>query len=400
MTREHRHAAISLACISVLHGSNHGYSIFLSALNEELRGFFEGASIAGITALKTTYLAVYAASNLVVGALASRISARWSLAIGALVNALPVAAFMLLGPGDLAYLHLLWALAAVGAGTYHPVANLLVTRMYPERKGWVLGITGIGASAGFTGGPLLTGFLARSLGLSWQSIAVAVACTGLAVAATTALLVRDVEDEAAAPAAAAANPAGARWSAGAIVAVGCVILAAGLREISTWGVMDVSDFYLTSAFGGRVETAWYLALFFAPGVLVQPLSGWLSDRVGRRLLAAAAFVTHAAGVAAIAFTPPAVLFMPYLVLGLGQAASVPAVEALVADYTSAGNRGFVFGILVTFGLGMGALGPLVAGLLVDALGGGISAFRVCLLLLAAATLAGAGVLLFSGARRR
>ena len=77
----HRSVLISLVVISAIHGINHTFSIFLSPLNEEIRLFFGATSISAITAFKTTYLFVYAMSNLVTGLLANRLSARLVLSV-------------------------------------------------------------------------------------------------------------------------------------------------------------------------------------------------------------------------------------------------------------------------------------------------------------------------------
>lgn len=393
---------LSLACVTVLHGINHSYSIVLSPLNTELQSFFGAADISAVTMLKTTYLAVYAASNLVFGFLTRRFSARRMLAFGAFLNAGAVASFALVGRDDLPWMHLLWALAAVGGGAYHPVANVLITRLYPGRKGWALGITGIGASAGFTFGPALTGVLTKGFGLTWQGVAVGIAVAGFGVALATLFTVTDLPRlEGLGP-----EPSREKRPRGeAPLRPGCavftaflvlVVLAAGLREVSTWSVMDIADFYLAKAFSGEAATSWYLMLMFAPGMLVQPLAGMLSDRTGRRRLAAAALALHALGAVSIGLVSRSFLFAPFLLMGIGQAASVPTIEAVVADHTTARNRGLVFGCLVTAGLGLGAMGPLFSGLLIDGLGKTLFAYRLNLFLLFCVTLAGAVFMTLSG----
>lgn len=396
-----RRAAVSLACVAVLHGINHSYSIILGPLNEELRAYFGTDAISAITSLTTTYLAVYAASNLLFGFLSRRFSARRLLVFGALLNAAAVASFARVGPAHIRYMHLLWAVAGIGGGVYHPVANALVTRLYSDRKGWALGITGIGASMGFTFGPALTGLLSKTLGWTWQEICAAVALLGVLSAAAALSLIGDLppldDTETQAGREASSGETGVGPPVALLAAMlAPVVLAAGLREVSTWSVKDLSDFYLTKAFAGRVETAWYLFLLFLPGIVIQPLAGAVSDRVGRRALATAALALHAFGTVLIGLVPQHLLFLSFLVLGVGQAASVPTIEAIVADHTTARNRGVVFGFLVTAGLGMGALGPLLTGLLVDGLGKTLFAYRLSLFLLFCATMLGAVVLLVSG----
>jgi len=398
MTAEKRAAALSLAFITMLHGMNHTYSIFLSPLNEQMRQFFGENSISAITSFKTTYLVVYAMSNLVFGILANRMSTRWALGLGAFLNAFAVLAYTLIGPKGIVYMHVLWAVGGIGGGTYHPLANVLVTRLYTTRKGWALGITGMGASMGFTFGPLTTWFLSSTLHLQWQQVATVFGLLGLLAGLAVLLMVGKVPDynPAAQPAAATTGPKAPVSYGGALaIFVGFVILAVGLREISYWSILDVSDFYLTTAYGGMASTAFYLTLLSVPGILIQPMAGWISDKVGRNRMAAIALALHGISTALIVLSPHSLLFGVYILLGIGQAASVPTIEAMVADFTTPKNRGLVFGILVTSGLGLGALGPLLSGLLIDGLGGTLPAYQTCLYLLACLTGAAAVLMAFS-----
>ena len=140
----YKSALLSLIITGCIHGMIHTLSIFLSPLNVEVARYFNLESIAGVTAFKTSYLLMYALSNLVFGALTNRISARFALGIGTIVNGAAIMAFRLVSPDGIVFMHLLWILAAVGGGVYHPVANVFITRLYPQRKGWALGVTGMG----------------------------------------------------------------------------------------------------------------------------------------------------------------------------------------------------------------------------------------------------------------
>jgi MFS family permease len=399
MTAERRSAALTLAFITMLHGMNHTYSIFLSPLNEQMRQFFGENSISAITSFKTTYLFIYAMSNLVFGIFANRMSTRWALSLGAFLNAFAVLAYTLIGPKGIAYMHILWAIGGIGGGTYHPLANLLVTRLYTTRKGWALGITGMGASMGFTFGPLTTWFLSGTLHLHWQQVATVFGLLGLLAGLAVLLMVGKVPDynpSVSQPVAATTGPkAPVSYGSALAIFVGFVILAVGMREICYWSILDVSDFYLNKAYGGMLSTAFYLTLLSVPGILIQPMAGAISDRVGRNRMAAIALALHGFSVALIVLSPHSTLFLAYILLGIGQAASVPTIEALIADFTTPKNRGLVFGVLVTSGLGLGALGPLLSGLLIDGLGGTLAAYQTCLYMLACLTGVAAILMAFS-----
>ncbi len=408
-----RRAFLILVIMSVIHGMIHTYSIFLSPLNEEMRRFFQADTVSAITSFKTTYLIIYALSNLLFGVLTNRISARLTLTIGMTVNGIAIAAFGLIPPDQIGLMHLLWALAALGGGTYHPVANVLITRLYPIRKGWALGITGIGSGAGFAFGPVFTGLLTGLLGFSWQEVAFTFGLAGLVAALSVLIAVRDLPSASAAavpvPApSAAAEPAGPAAPLRTSVAsrppipgtamglfMFFIVTAVATREIAMWSAIDVADFYLTASRGMTGRTAWYLFLMYIPAMIIQPLAGTLSDTLGRRTLAVAAFGIHSLSFFLIIWLPGGLLFLPFLIMGVGQNASVPVVEALVGDVTTPRNRGFYYGIYVTSVMGLGALGPLLSGLLIDGLGGTREAYRICLTILGILPLIGAFMMLFT-----
>jgi MFS family permease len=388
----------SIVAIAAVHGLVHAFSIFLSPLNDEIRRYFLADSVATITAFKSTYLITYAASNLFFGFMTNRISARRTLSVGLAVNGVAIVCFAFVPPSGVGLMHALWLLAAVGGGVYHPVANVLITRLFPEGKGRVIGFTGTGAAVGFALGPLLTTGLTAAFGLDWQTIALIFGLFGVLASIWVYATVQDAEraipqQACAARAAGAAGAAGAaptpaataglKAIAGVLIAV---ILISGVREMAMWSVLDISDFFLLGLLEGPGYTGFYLFLLYLPGIIVQPLAGGLSDAIGRRWLATAAFVIYGGSVAAVGVLPPAIVFLAYLGMGVGQAASIPTIEAFVADVAGPELRGAAYGVFFTAGIALGALGPAGAGLMVDTLGGGLDAFRLVFALLGGAVL--------------
>ncbi len=401
--RKNGYSLASLAVASVLHGMIHTLSLFLSPLNAEIARYFGFASISSVTSFKTSYLFVYAASNLVFGALAHRVSARRTLAFGMALNAAAVLAFGFVPKDGSLWMYALWMAAAVGGGVYHPVANAYVTRVFSERKGWALGMTGMGAGIGFAFGPFATGFLSGGLGLDWRQVSLVFGALGLACAAAAFIV---LEEERGGPneaprVSAAADP---RPSArGNLLGLplpiwgflAFITLVAGSRDFAMWCILDVSDFYLKTLFGGTANTAWYLFVLYLPGILFQPMGGILSDRIGRKRLTFVSLAVYGSGIASLALLPPALLPLSYCLMGAGQSASTPVVDALVADYAAPRLRGLIFGVYITAAMACGALGPLFAGFFLDARGRTLDAFQSWMLLLGAVVLAGAFAMLFS-----
>jgi len=105
--------------------------------------------------------------------------------------------------------------------------------------------------------------------------------------------------------------------------------------------------------------------------LIQPIGGWLADRVGRKLFVALASVFAMASLAIYLLAGLAgnwLLLIPgVLILGL-VAISGPAMSTMTAESTGSRERGGAYGtIMFAFAL-PGVFAPLVAGLVADRLG--------------------------------
>ena len=400
-----------------MHGIVHTLSAFLSPLNAEVARYFRLESIAGVTSFKTSYLLMYALSNLVFGALTNRISARFVLGIGIIINGAAVMAFRLVPPDGIALMYLLWILAAVGGGVYHPVANVFITRLYPQRKGWALGVTGMGSGIGFAFGPFFTGFLSSFLLLSWRDISLVFGGLAAAGGLMTLLVIRDIPDESPlrkenipaakqgtqghnAPGYKAEGQNASRkfWglSGGLLVFLAFIIIIAGSRDLGMWTVLDISDFFVSGIHGAPAKTAWILFFMYLPGIFVQPLVGGLSDRLGRRKLSAIALMGYGFSLALVAIIPGGLLILPYAMMGITQSSSTPLIEGIVADYTTPRTRGLVFGIFITSITGIAALGPLGGGLFLDAFGKTPRSFSALFACMGALVFLGGIAMVFSG----
>jgi len=389
MTTRHSQALLSLAFVGLLHGMIHTFSIFLSPLNAEIAAYFHAESISAITSLKTTYLVTYAVSNLFFGAMTNRISTRLILSCGMILNSLAFLLFFLVPPDGLPAMHGLWLLAAIGGGVYHPVANAFITRLFPDRKGWAIGITGMGSGMGFAFGPLLTGILSGPAGLDWSRISFIFGLAGMVLGALAYVAIRDVPHP---ETKRGERTGGTGLTLGLGIFMVVVILVAGIRDFAMWSIQDVSDFFLARLFSGKANTAWYLFLLNLPGIVVQPLAGSWSDRIGRNRLGGIALAFYGAAIASLAFLPSGLLFLPYLLMGVGQSATIPTIEAMVADYATPRTRGIMFGLFITSLTAIGALGPLLSGLFLDGFGRTLEAFRQWMFVLGAVVLVGSAAM--------
>lgn len=118
----------------------------------------------------------------------------------------------------------------------------------------------------------------------------------------------------------------------------------------------------------------------------KPLSGRLSDRLGRKPMILSGLAVCAAVLPAIPLARDFVALLIFsAALGLGIAIVTPSTTALVADLVKAGRMGSAMGVFGTIWDSGEASGPIIAGFLISALGYG-QAFGIIAAILVAAAL--------------
>jgi predicted MFS family arabinose efflux permease len=315
---------------------------------------------------KTEAGALYAAypllglvSALPAGLISDRIGTRRLLIAGTALLLLATVGFAVADSREM-----LWAARAVqglAAGLSATAGMAMIASSAPpSRRGRTIGLAAATQGLSTIAGPALGGLIAPSIGLT-ATFSVPAAIAGLLLV----LLLLDRTKEVAGPARARLGPAIGRLlrSSDVRLAVGC-FLSIGVAAAS---IQTLTPLRLEER-GFSVEAIGVVFIVAAlVGLVVIPLGGMLSDRVGvARATAIWLSVVTAFGLA-LAFAGPgwaiAVLFVAYLpqvrvggTLGYVRGARVGAVgEGLAAGY----------GLMITaWSLGA-AVGPVVAGAIAD-----------------------------------
>ncbi|MGW0904223.1 MFS transporter [Streptomyces sp. NPDC002853] len=368
-------------------------------LAEDLLG---STGLAGLpVALFTAGAALGAA---VIGRVSQRLGRRPGLALGHAVAALGSVGVVAAATGEWAGL-LLFSLFVYGAGT----ATGLLARYAgadlapPERRGRATGTVLLATTLGAVAGPNLvgpTGALAHAYGIPrlagpFLLAACAYTAAGLVLlvwlrpdplhlarrrpARDASAAPKPVTRTAVAPAAATAPGAQERFSPG-VVTGATVMITAQLVMIA---VMTMTPPHMAGHGHSTQAAGFVIALHVGAMFLPSPLSGILTDRLGRLPVAAASgAVLLSAGVLAAATPPDSVplLSCALVLLGLGWNLALVSGTALITDAAPPDSRASVQG-LADVGMSLaGATGGMASGLVVA--GGGYP-----LLAVAAGTLA-------------
>ena len=366
-----------LFTLSLLHGATHLFTTFLQPLNHELKAFFNLTLDQDVTRIPSIYLVSYALANLAAGLFSRHFQSRTLLAFGPIFNGLCVMAMFWLRPDQYIAACVLVALGAAGGGLYHPVANLLLTRTFPENKGRALGIVGIGACVAFIVGPLLASILVHRQICTWQHICLAYGSIGVACGALALALVPT--DEIIRPEAARAAKAAADQTVLAPVLLFALflIMAMGPREMASWGLTAITQQFSAKSSATPVDPGLLLAFIFLPGLIVQPLAGKWSDTFGRERVLAVAYLGMAFSLLILPLVPGGLIALPYLLFGVAMSATVPTMEALAAERAPIHLRGMIYGLVITSAIVLGSLGPLIVGRIADAGERTLESYRNC-----------------------
>ena len=271
------------------------------------------------------------------------------------------------------YLMLLACVALVGFGNslWHPTAIPTLGRRYPERKGLVLSVHGMGGNVGDAVAPVIIG--AALAYFTWREVVVLNVLPGLVVAlllfaflGTLRIGAKKVEHE---TQSFSAYLAGLR---DLFRNRDLVLLSTGsaFRTMTQTTLLTFLPVYLAHDMG--YSPFWVGACLFglqAAGFTASPIAGHLSDRMGRKQILMSSMLATGVVLVAMAFSGGSAWFVALVaVLGFFLYATRPVIQAWMLDSTPKNMAGSSIGVLFGAQALGGALGPLLGGMIADAFG--------------------------------
>jgi FSR family fosmidomycin resistance protein-like MFS transporter len=268
------------------------------------------------------------------------------------------------------YLMLLMCVALVGFGNslWHPTAIPTLGQRYPERKGLVLSVHGMGGNVGDAIAPVVIG--AALAVFTWREVVVMNVLPGLVVALLMFVFLGSMR---LGPKKAAHEPQSlAQYWQGVRQLFrnrALILLSTGstFRSMTQAALLTFLPVYLANAMGYSpfVVGACLFALQ-AAGFAAAPIAGHLSDRMGRRSIVMGSMATTAVVLLAMALSGGSLIFVALVaVLGFFLYAIRPVIQAWMLEATPKNLGGSSIGMLFGAQAVGAAVGPLIAGMVAD-----------------------------------
>ena len=345
---------------------------------------FHLVSRTAILSFVVTFGVAKAFANLGAGALADRVGRKRLLVLGWLF-ALPVAPLVALAPSWWLIVAANLLLGANQGLAWSMTVLMKIDLAGPARRGLALGLNESAGYLGVAATAFASGALAASIA---PRTVVWVGALVIAVAGTlAAVLVRDTGshvaheqrghgERKAMPLRAAFAQASLRHPV--LRACSQAGLVNNLNDALAWGLAPL---YLAAHDESAARIGVVAAVY--PGVwgFLQLMTGWLSDRAGRKPLIASGMLVQACALALLVAGGGA--FGPALaaaaLLGLGTALVYPTLIAAVSDVVEPRDRASVVGVYRFWRDSGFVAGALLAGLVADALGSGTAIAIVAVL---------------------
>ena len=281
-----------------------------------------------------------------------------------------------------AFLFVPFLLTGILNSGWHPPAMSTLSRLYPNHRGFALGLHGSGASLAQSIAPLVIGYLLQFT--TWREVMKIHLLPTLISAVLVFFLLP--------PILTATSGSVRQYSSDlirgfrknrallSVAAVSC------LRTMSYRTLDSFLPLYLAFHFGmGPAGVGFYVFLLIFSGTIPEAISGLLSDRIGRKGILMGGLLISTIALILIPFLPVGLpLGAAISVLGFSLISLRPIIMASGFDVTPPDLGGSTVGFLFSFNQLFTGIGPLVAGVIADQWGLGVTFYFMAALTAASA----------------
>ena len=275
------------------------------------------------------------------------------------------------------YLMLLGCVALVGFGNslWHPTAIPTLARRFPERKGLVLSLHGMGGNVGDAIAPIVVGALLAVL--SWREVVILNVVPGVVIALLLFVFLGTLKlgggkREATREPGAQSLREYFRGVPALFRNRGLILLStsSAFRSMTQNALLTFLPVYLAYEMG--YSPFWVGACMFAlqtAGFAAAPVAGHLSDRMGRKSVMMTSMAMTAVVLVFMALAGKSLAFVFFVaVLGFFLYAIRPVLQAWLLESTPKNMGGTSIGVLFGAQALGSSIGPLLGGLVADSYG--------------------------------
>jgi MFS family permease len=263
-------------------------------------------------------------------------------------------------------------LIGIGNNLWHPTAIPTLARRFPERKGLVVSIHGMGGNVGDAVAPFVAGMLLQIF--SWREVVIMNVIPGIFMAIAILIYLGRLQMDASKKADEKQLSLGSTARGFALLLKNRTLMmlsvSSAFRSMTQNSLLAFLPLYLANQLGYNAALVGTCMLMLqAAGFIASPVAGALSDRMGRRNIIMSSMIMTGLVLAAMAFSGGTQLFVFLIaVLGFFLFAIRPVLQAWTLDATPKNMGGSAIGMLFAIQAAGSAVGPIVCGLLADKYG--------------------------------